>query len=1224
MKNKKSILLQAIKDNILILDGAMGTMIQKHRLEEADFRGQAFSSHVSDLKGNNDILNITQADIIYHIHKEYLEAGANIIETNTFNANSISQEDYQLQDLAYDINKAGAEIAARAVNDFCDKHPDELAFVAGSIGPTNRTASMSPDVNQPAFRNITFDTLFDAYKEQINGLLDGGADILLIETIFDTLNAKAAIYAAIKVFEEREEVPVMISGTITDASGRTLSGQTLQAFYESIKHIKPLSVGLNCALGAEQLFTHLQELSQICEFNTSAHPNAGLPNELGEYDQGPEEMANIIKKYANHQLINIIGGCCGTTPEHISKIKEAVQPFSPRVIPNIEKLSSYSGLEVFQITPDSNFVNVGERTNVAGSRKFLRLVKEKSYEEALSVASNQVEGGAQIIDICMDDALIDGEEAMTEFLNHIASEPDISKVPTMIDSSKWSIIQAGLKCVQGKSVVNSISLKEGEENFIHQAKEIKALGAAVIVMLFDEKGQAVDNTHRMEIVKRSHDILVNQLGYEEQDIIIDPNVLAVGTGIEAHDNYAKDFIEVCKSIKDYYPNIKISGGISNLSFSFRGNNLIREAMHSSFLYHAINNGLDMGIVNPSQLEVYSNIPSQLLELVEDLIFNRKKDATERLLAYAENHQTAQKGSSTDKNEWRKKDCKDRISYALIKGISDYIEEDVEEARKGYDLALEVIEGPLMDGMNVVGDLFGEGKMFLPQVVKSARVMKKAVAYLQPFIEEEKKNSGDTGRAGKILLATVKGDVHDIGKNIVGVVLACNNYEVIDMGVMVKAEQIIETAIKEEVDIIGLSGLITPSLEEMSFVAKELERHNLNIPLLIGGATTSKLHTALKINPHYKGGVYHIKDASKSIPAVNSLLKPHLKKYYQEKINKEYQGICNKYADQKPKEYISLEAARANKFQINWNNEEIHIPKYPGVSVIDQIPVEELIPWIDWTFFFYAWKLNGKFPQIFMDPRKGEEACKLYNDARQLLKQICKYHWIRPKALLGFYPACSEDEDIVIWEDDYRDTELCRFHFLRNQEKKASAVPNLCLSDFVAPKDSGAKDYIGAFVVTAGEDYKTVEKQLQEDDDDYHAIMLRILADRLAEAAAEYIHFKTRKTYWGYQPQEKPKIRQFLREKYTGIRPAIGYPACPEHSEKKKLFELLKVQEFIDVQLTENMAMYPPASVSGFFFASEHAQYFNLGNILPDQLKLYANKKDISIEQVTKLLANNLN
>ncbi|MFA8300053.1 MAG: methionine synthase [Hyphomicrobiales bacterium] len=1221
MKNTNITIIELLKKKILILDGAMGTMIQNQKLEEKDFRADRFINHSHDLKGNNDILCITQPQLIKDIHIQYLEAGADIIETNTFNATSISQADYNTENLAYEINLKGAQIAKEAILEFSKNNPDIQKFVAGSIGPTNKSACMSPDVNRPEYRAITFDQLVKSYEEQVNGLIDGGVDLLLVETIFDTLNAKAALFAIENIFKTKEKLPVMISGTITDTSGRTLSGQTLEAFITSISHVEPISIGLNCAFGAEQLFPYIQKLSNSVNTYISAHPNAGLPNQLGEYDQTPSLMAEIVSEYLDHQLINIIGGCCGTQPEHIKAISDIAQKYKPRPLPKIKNSTSFSGLEKVTANDITGFINIGERTNVAGSLKFARLIKEEKFDEALSVARDQVEGGAQIIDICMDDALIDGEKAMTHFLNLIASEPDISKVPIMIDSSKWSILEAGLKCIQGKSIVNSISLKDGEEAFKEKAKKAHQYGAAIVVMLFDEQGQASDINRRIEIAERSYNLL-QSIRFPTYDIIFDPNILAIGTGLEEHNNYALDFIESCKEIKKRFPEVKISGGISNLSFAFRGNNEVREAIHASFLYHAIKAGLDMGIVNPNLLEIYEDVKPELLQLVEDLIFNRNSNTTDMLLEYATTNQATKKINKQN-IEWRKLSVGERISHALVKGILDHIESDVEECRKQFTHAIEIIEGPLMNGMGIVGDLFGDGKMFLPQVIKSARVMKKAVAYLQPFIEQEKLLTGETKNAGKILLATVKGDVHDIGKNIVGIVLKCNNYEVIDLGVMVPCEEIIRTAIKEKVDIIGLSGLITPSLEEMVIVAQELERHKLKIPLLIGGATTSELHTALKIAPKYNAPVVHVKDASKTIPVVSQLLNKKQKENFMKALHTKYEDIRIKRNESKPKKYISIENARKNALKIDWESSIMYKPKYPNLSVYRNVSISELIPWIDWTFFFFSWKLNGKFPSIFFNKEKGNEACKLYNDARILLDKIASEHWINAHGVVGFFPASSDQDDIIIWENSDREKELIRMNHLRNQECKDDNKPNLCLADFIAPLEHCFTDYIGAFVVQAGDGIQEYADSFSKAGDDYNAIMVRILADRLTEAFAEYLHYIVRTKLWPYSPRELVNIPQILKENYQGIRPAPGYPACPDHSEKEKIFQLLDATKHTTVELTENYATTPAASICGLYFSHPEAKYFNVGKINKDQINEFTQRKDISIDRAEYLLNANL-
>jgi len=1212
-------LTEILKSKILVLDGAMGTMIQRHKLKEEDYRGTRFKDYPFDLKGNNDLLSLTKPEVISGIHEAYLEAGADIIETNTFNSTSISMADYHMEELVYELNKTSAGLAKAAANKYST--PQKPRFVAGSIGPTSKTASLSPDVNDPGFRAVDFDMLADSYYEQCRGLMDGGADILLVETIFDTLNAKAAIFGIEKLFTDTgKRLPIMVSGTISDASGRTLSGQTLEAFYISLAHSDLLSIGLNCALGAEQLFPFLEELSVISKFHISAHPNAGLPNQFGEYDQSPEQMAVIIDRLLSKNRINIIGGCCGTNPEHIRKIAEVAAKHNPKTGDEIPKLTRLSGLEPLIIRPDSNFMNIGERTNVAGSKKFARLIAEEKFEEALSVARDQVEGGAQAIDICMDDAMLDAKKSMVSFLRLIASEPDIAKLPIMLDSSKWDVIEAGLKNLQGKGIVNSISLKEGEEKFIEHATKIKLYGAATVVMLFDEKGQADTFERKIAIAQRSYDILTKKVNFPAEDIIFDPNILAIATGMEEHNNYAVNYIRACAWIKENLPFAKISGGVSNLSFSFRGNDVVREAMHSVFLYHAIKAGMDMGIVNPALLEVYDEIQPDLLKLCEDVVLNRRKDATERLIAFAEKMGKKEVKEETQL-EWRKLPVKERLAHSLVKGLTDFLDVDVEECRRELPFALNVIEGPLMDGMNTVGDLFGSGKMFLPQVVKSARVMKKAVACLLPYIESEKNKSGEKHSTGKILMATVKGDVHDIGKNIVGVVLACNNYEVIDLGVMVSADKIIETAIKEKVDVIGLSGLITPSLEEMAVVAEKMAEKNLQIPLLIGGATTSKIHTAIKITPRSESPVIYVKDASKSVGVMNSLLSATLKKDFIRDIVTEYRQIREKYQQEKTN-YISLEDARKNKLVADFKN--ISPPCKPGLTILRDYPLEEIAKYIDWTFFFHAWEMNGKYPDIFSDPVKGDEAKKLFEDAQVMLNKIIKEKLVSAHAAAGIFPAASSGDDVVVYKDESRKEVLKTFCFLRNQEEKEAGTPNLCLSDFVAPESTGVKDYIGAFAVTAGINADENVKKFEKENDDYGAIMLKVLADRLAEAFAELLHEKTRKELWGYEPTEKLSINEMIREKYQGIRPAPGYPACPDHLEKITLFDLLDATKNTGIELTENLSMHPGASVCGWYFAHPQAKYFTVGKISNDQLKDYSRRKSTDINTIKKFIPTHIN
>jgi 5-methyltetrahydrofolate--homocysteine methyltransferase len=1219
---KTKLLENALANRILVLDGAMGTMIQQYKFEEADYRGDSFADVDMPQKGNNDLLCLTQENIIADIHEKYLAAGADIIETNTFNANKISMADYGMEAQVVAINQKAAEIAKAAAEKFTLKNPDKPRFVAGSIGPTNKTASMSPDVNNPAFRAVTFDDLVDAYYEQALGLLTGGVDIMLVETVFDTLNAKAALFAIEQLYEDTGiSLPIMVSGTITDASGRTLSGQTLKAFYYSISHANLLSVGLNCALGAEQLRPYIKELSEISSTNVSAHPNAGLPDQFGNYTQSAEDMARITEDFLQHGFVNIIGGCCGTTPLHIEKLAQVAAKYPTRQIPNLQSLTRFSGLEPVEMWPNSNFVNVGERTNVSGSRKFARLIREEKYEEALSVALHQVDGGAQVIDVCMDDAMLDAKNAMINFLNMMGSEPGIARLPFMIDSSKWEVIEAGLKCTQGKSIVNSISLKDGEEDFLAKAKLIKRYGAAVVVMLFDETGQADTYERKIEIAQRCYSLLIEKASFPAHDIIFDPNVLAIATGIKEHNNYAVDYINATRWIKKNLPHCRISGGVSNLSFSFRGNDRVREAIHSVFLFHAIQAGMDMGIVNPALLEVYDEIPKDLLELVEDVVLNRRMDATERLLAFAENlvsTGTSEKAAE----EWRSFPVNERLSHSLVKGHTAHIEEDTEEARQHASFALDVIEGPLMNGMNVVGDLFGSGKMFLPQVVKSARVMKKAVAHLIPYIEAEKAKGKEGSSAGKVLMATVKGDVHDIGKNIVGVILSCNNYEVIDLGVMVPTEKILQTAITEKVDVIGLSGLITPSLEEMTHVAKEAERLELKIPILIGGATTSQIHTAVKIAPHYSAPVVYVKDASKAVQVVASLLSEKTKKSYAESIRQEYEKLVETHEKRSQKiSYVSIEEARKNNLKIEWTKDHIYEPKQKGLQVFDNMPLDELIPFIDWTFFFFSWDINGKYPAIFDDAIKGKEAKKLYDDAQEMLTLIKKEKWLKAKGVCQIFPANSLGDDIAIYDE--KGKEIKRFVHLRNQENKSES-PNLGLADFVAPKGLGFTDYVGAFAVTAGLGIEEHVARYEKQNDQYNAIMLKILADRLAEAFAEYLHDKVRKEIWGYAPNEKMDWKDILLAKYQGIRPAIGYPACPDHQEKIPLFEIIEATKNADITLTENLAMYPGASVSGLYFAHPQSKYFNIGKISKDQVEDYAKRRGCSVANVERFLPANLN
>ncbi len=1223
MAEKKDI-REELKNRVLVLDGAMGTMIQAYRLKEEDYRGERFADHKSDLRGNNDLLSIIRPDIIRAIHEKYLEAGADIIETNTFNANRISMADYQLEELVYEMNISSARLAREAADKYTAMNPARPRFVAGSLGPTNKTASLSPDVNRPGFRAVYFDDLKVVYKEQTEALLEGGVDVILLETVFDTLNAKAALFAVDEVVKKSgRRIPVMVSGTITDASGRTLSGQTVEAFLNSISHIDLLSVGLNCSLGAKDMRPYLEEMSKKAPFYVSVYPNAGLPNQFGEYDESPEDMSGYIKDFLDHNFANIVGGCCGTTPDHIRAFAKIAEEANSRKIPEKKHITRLSGLEPLSISQGVNFVNIGERTNITGSLKFARLIREQKYEEALSVARSQVEGGAQIIDVNMDEAMLDSEKEMVNFLNLLASEPDIARLPVMIDSSKWEVIEAGLKCVQGKAIVNSISLKEGEKIFRERAEKVKKYGAAAVVMAFDEEGQAANLERRIEICQRAYDILTKEVNFPPEDIIFDPNVLTVATGIEEHNNFAVDYISAVKWIKENLPYAKTSGGISNLSFSFRGNNVVREAMHSAFLYHAIKAGLDMGIVNPAMLQIYDDIPADLLELVEDVILNRRPDATERLIEFAE--KVKDSGKREIKTDvWREGTVQQRISHALVKGIVEYIEDDIEEARQQYDQALDVIEGPLMDGMSIVGDLFGSGKMFLPQVVKSARVMKKAVAVLLPFIEEEKKQNKDTSAVGKIVLATVKGDVHDIGKNIVGVVLACNNYEIIDLGVMVPTEKILERAREEKADIIGLSGLITPSLEEMVHVASEMKRLNFTLPLLIGGATTSKIHTAVKICPEYEPPVIHVKDASKSVSVVSKLLSREHKNYAAE-IALDYQKLRDTYAGARQKiHYLSLEEARNNKMRIDWKHTPVYKPQFLGLKTFNNYPIAEIREYISWVYFFLVWQLKGKYPEILDDPKMGEEARKLLRDANQMLDRIIEEKMLSANGVIGFFPANAVGDDIEIYADENRDKVITTFRNLRNQTQKEKGLPNLCLSDFIAPKDSGVADYIGAFAVTAGIGIEEHIREFEKDHNDYNSIMIKSLADRLAEAFTELLHLKIRKEYWGYAPDENLSLNDLILEKYQGIRPAHGYPACPDHSEKETLFNLLKAEEKTGVKLTESFSMYPAASVSGLLFANPESKYFFVDKISRDQIEDYARRKDKEVKTIERWLASNLN
>ncbi len=1214
-----------LKQRIMLLDCAMGTMIQSYDLSAEDYRGERFKDHPGELKGNNDLLSITQPGIIADIHEATMEAGSDIIETNTFSSTSIAQADYKMEDLAYELNYEAARVAREAADNYTGKTPERPRFVAGALGPTNRTASLSPDVNNPGFRNITFDELKEAYKEAARGLVEGGADLLLIETIFDTLNAKAAIFGVTEYLEDEGlDVPIMISGTITDASGRTLSGQVTEAFWNSVRHANPISVGLNCALGSKELRQYIEELSGIAETHVSAYPNAGLPNEFGEYDESPEHMAAEIGEWAANGWLNIVGGCCGTTPEHIKALADAVAAHAPREIPELPKKLRLSGLEPVNIGPDSLFVNVGERTNVTGSARFKDLILNNDYDAALEVARQQVDNGAQIIDVNMDEGMLDGEEAMVDFLNLVAAEPDISRVPVMIDSSKWSIIEAGLKRVQGKAVVNSISMKEGEEAFVRQAKLLKNYGAAVIVMAFDEKGQADTKERKVEICTRAYKILTEEVGFPPEDIIFDPNVFAIATGIDEHNNYGVDFIEAVREIHQTLPHAKTSGGISNVSFSFRGNNPVREAIHAVFLYHAINAGLTMGIVNAGQLGVYDDIDEELREAVEDVVLNRRDDATERLLELAEKYRDQGDSAGNEKDlEWRSWPVAKRLEHALVKGIADYAEEDAEEARQEFDHPIEVIEGPLMDGMNVVGDLFGAGKMFLPQVVKSARVMKKAVAYLIPFIEEEKGEARKPN--GTVVMATVKGDVHDIGKNIVGVVLQCNNFEVIDLGVMVPAAKILETAKEKGADIIGLSGLITPSLDEMVHVASEMQRQGFNLPLLIGGATTSQTHTAVKIAPSYEQPTIHVKDASRAVGVAQNLVSEGRRESYAEQIAADYEEVRVKHAGRRSKTRMAtLERARANRMKIDWQGYAPPKPNVLGVRAFEDYPLEEIRPYIDWTPFFHSWQLKASYPKIFDDPEKGEEAKKLFADAQELLDRIIEEKWLTARAVFGLFPASSLPNDSVeVYTDESREKVLTELHFLRQQKQKPPGRPNHSLVDFVAPKETGLEDHVGLFAVTAGIGADEAARRFEEENDVYNAIMVKALADRLAEAFAELLHRRVRKEFWGYAADEKLDPDDLIREEYRGIRPAPGYPACPEHTEKRKLWELLDVEENAGISLTESCAMTPGAAVSGYYFSHPDSRYFGVAEIGRDQVSDYAERKGMTLEEAEKWLSPNL-
>lgn len=1214
---------------ILVLDGAMGTMIQRHQLTEADFRGDRFADHPRELRGDNDVLVLTRPDVIGTIHRQYLESGSDLIETNTFNSTAIAQADYGLESMVYELNLAGARLARAAADEWSARTPDRPRFVAGSMGPTNRILSISPDVNNPAFRSMTFDELAAAYRDQVRGLIDGGCDLLLLETIVDTLNAKAGIVAIEEVFDEKGvRLPLMISATITDRSGRTLSGQTIDAFWVSVAHAKPFSVGINCGLGARDMRPYIAELARVADCYISCYPNAGLPNAFGQYDEQPAETGSFLKEFAESRFINIVGGCCGTTPDHIRAIATGVETLPPRQLPRTRALPSapdgeqrfaqFAGLETLTIRPDSNFQMIGERTNVTGSLRFARLIRANDYAEASRVALEQVRGGANFVDVNMDEGMLDSEQAMTEFLNYIATEPEIARVPFFIDSSKWSVIVAGLKCVQGKPVVNSISLKEGEEEFLKKAAFVRRYGAGVVVMAFDEQGQADTVERKVAICQRAYKLLTERASFDPTDIIFDPNILAIATGLEEHNDYAINFIEATRIIKATCPGAMVSGGVSNLSFALRGNDVVREAIHSAFLYHAIKAGMDMGIVNAGQLVVYEDIPKDLLERVEDIIFNRRPDATERMVEFAATVKGENKRKEVDLS-WRSGTVESRLSHALVHGIVDFIEEDVEEARQKYAKPLEIIEGPLMDGMKVVGDLFGAGKMFLPQVVKSARAMKRAVAYLEPFMDSALAGQDQKTYQGKIVMATVKGDVHDIGKNIVGVVLGCNSYDVVDLGVMVSCDRILQAAVDEKADLVGLSGLITPSLDEMVFVAKEMERRHMRLPLLIGGATTSKQHTAVKIAPEYGQPTVHVLDASRVVDVVSSLLNDRLRSDF-EQANKEAQSrLREQHSARRERPLLPYGAALKNRLKIDWAGEQLPVPPFTGRRPLESVPLDAIVPYIDWTFFFAAWELKGRFPAILEHPKYGSAARELYANARTLLERIEREQLLTANGVYGFWPAAAEDDDIVVFGDAGRRTEIVRFNMLRQQEATADAAPNLSLADFVAPRASQANDYLGAFAVTAGLGAEELAQRFEKEHDDYNAIMVKALADRLAEAFAAYLH-QTARREWGIDEAADPE--SVIAEAHRGIRPGFGYPACPDHTEKFKLFDLLEAGR-LGIVLTEHAAMIPAASVSGLYFAHPQARYFSVGRIGEDQMASYAKRKGMSIEEVERWLGPNL-
>jgi 5-methyltetrahydrofolate--homocysteine methyltransferase len=1211
---------QHLDQRILVLDGAMGTMVQTYDLGEEDFRGERYADADHEMMGNNDMLVLTQPEIIGEIHRSYLEVGADIIETNTFSAQRISQADYGLEDDVYDLNVAAATVAREAADEYTEKTPDKPRWVAGAVGPTNKTLSISPDVTDPTYRDLTFDELKDAYAEQIRGLVDGGVDLILIETIFDTLNAKAAFVACDEVFAEKDvELPLMVSVTITDKSGRNLSGQTVEAFWISVEHAEPLTVGINCALGPAEMRPYMDEIANIASTYTCCYPNAGLPNEFGEYDETPETMAGVLREYAEEGWLNVVGGCCGSTPEHIGAIADVAADFEPREIPDPIPYTRYAGLEPLIIRPDSNFTMIGERTNVTGSRRFRRLIKNEEFQTATEVARGQVEGGANIIDVNMDEGLLDSEQMMETFLNIIATEPSIARVPIMIDSSKFSVIEAGLKCVQGKAIVNSISLKEGEEAFIEQARRIRQFGAAVVVMGFDEEGQATETEHRVEIATRAYNLLTEECGFDPRDIIFDPNILTVATGIEEHNDYALNFIEAVERIKEKFPLVKTTGGVSNISFSFRGNNVVREAIHAAFLYHAIDAGLDSGIVNAGQLVVYDDIDDELLERVEDVLFNRRDDATDRLVELAEQYK-GQKTDHTEKLEWRDKPVDERLEYALVQGVDKFIEEDVEEARQAHDRALQVIEGPLMAGMNVVGDLFGEGKMFLPQVVKSARAMKKAVAYLLPYMEEEA--GGESSSQGTVLLATVKGDVHDIGKNIVGVVLGCNNYEVVDLGVMVAADKILDAAEEHDADFVGLSGLITPSLDEMVHVAKEMQHRELDVPLLIGGATTSRRHTAVKIAPQYDEPVVHVIDASRVTNVVSALMNPLEKQEFVQQNDAMQERDRQIHTDRDSRTILPIEQARDNRVDIEWDAEDVAEPSFVGKKVIEEMPLETLVDYIDWTPFFFSWEMRYPYPDIFEHDEYGEAATELFENAKRMLDDLVSSKDIRASGVYGFFPANAEGDDILLYEDESREKVRERLCMLRQQRERKSDQDNMCLSDFVAPVGSGLADYVGAFAVTGGLGVDEMASKYDRANDDYNKIMLKILSDRLAEAFAEYLHEQARRDL-GYGRDEDFSNKDLIDEKYRGIRPAPGYPACPDHTEKAKLWDLLDVEEETGIKLTESFAMHPGGSVSGWYINHPESRYFSVGLVDKDQIEDYAERKGMTVEAVERWLAPNL-